>query len=65
MKKNNGISAKIHEDFYRKLEVLRLQLKTKHNINVKSHTQLTGMLAFNKGLFQNKQWIKNIKKLGY
>lgn len=66
MKKNKGVSAKIHEDFYRKMESLRLQLKIKHNINVKSHTQLTGLLAKNQGLFKNnKKWINKIKKDGY
>lgn len=66
MRKINGVSTKIHEDFYKKMEALRLQLKLKHNINIKSHTQLTGLLAKNKGLFQNnKQWIKEIKLMGY
>lgn len=62
MRKDKGVSVKVSEDFYRKMEALRLQLRNKHKIKVSSHIKLTKMLAQNKGLFQNKSWLAQMRK---
>jgi len=62
MKKEKGVSMKVSEDFYRMVERTRLQLKNKYKIKISSHIKLTKMMAKNKGLFKNKNWIKEVKK---
>jgi len=62
MRKEKGVSIKVSEDFYRTMERMRLKLNNKYNIKVSSHIKLTKMLAKNKKMFENKDWIRRMKK---
>lgn len=65
MKSEKGVSVKVADDFYRMMERIRIQLRNKHNIRVKSHVKLTKLMAKNYKVFQNKKWIDQIKKWNY
>lgn len=63
--KDRGVSVKVSRDFYKMMERVRLNLNNKYKIKVSSHVKLTNIISKNPSLFQNKQWIKQVKKWNY
>ena len=67
--KERGVSANVHPDFYRFMEMERVKLWNNHKIKVSSHVKLTKLMADslgkNKRLFQNKQWLMKVKMGGF
>ena len=62
--KIKGVSTRVSEDFYRMMERMRYQLKVKNGLKIKSHTQLTQMIATNPKMLYDKTLIKNLRRMG-
>lgn len=59
--KDRGISLRASAEYYRMLEKTRMVLKNKHGIKVGGHVKLTKLMSLAPPLYNNKQWIKQVK----